>query len=130
MNSEDCRHVFSCLSSLQIRSKYSLQHIFSNILPCPTVSREENFHTRSDLTYVTNSRCVTQTVFLRFLTVDVHTDHVQLMHNPNAFPQNLEVSSFQRHLILLQNYFLQLVEFCDITFICFVTNIYGPLHLN
>jgi hypothetical protein len=59
---------------------------------------------------------------LRFLTV-VHTDRVQFMHNPNAFPQNLEVSSFQRYFILLQNYFLQLVEFCDIiTFIRFVTN--------
>jgi hypothetical protein len=68
---------------------------------------------------------------LRFLIVDVHTDRVQFMHNPNPFPQNLEVSSFQRHFILLQNYFLQLVEFCDvITFIRFVTNIYGPLHLN
>ena len=59
---------------------------------------------------------------LRFLTV-VHTDRVKFMHGPNAFPQNLEVSSFQRHFILLQNYFLQFVEFCDvIAFIRFVTN--------
>ena len=68
---------------------------------------------------------------LRFQTVDVHTDRVHFMHNPTAFPQNLEVSSFQRRFILLQNYFLQLGEFCDvIAFIRFVTNLYGPLHLN
>jgi len=68
---------------------------------------------------------------LRFLTADVHTDRVQFMYNPNAFPQNLEVSSFQRRFIMLQNYFLQLVQFRDvITFIRFVTNIYVTLNLT
>jgi hypothetical protein len=70
-------------------------------------------------------------ISLRFLSVNVHSDRDLFMHNPNAFPQNLQVSSFQLSFILLQNYFLQLVEFCDgISFIRFVTNFYGPLHLD
>jgi hypothetical protein len=68
---------------------------------------------------------------LRFVTVNMHIDRIQLMHNPNVFPPNLEVCFFQRHFILLLNRFLQLLEFCGvIAYIRFVTNIYGPLHLN